>query len=240
MTFRRTARIAAVVLVSLLPATRVTLAQASGAGGAGLEERAAALKQSLAQSAQRLRTYQWVETTTVSMKGEVKSQKQVSCYYGADGGLQKIPIAATPPPKQKGGLRGAIQKSKTEELQGKMKQAVELVHMYAPPDPALIQRCKDTGKLSLDILQPGKLVRIVCRDYRLPGDTLALTIDVTANRLAALDVSTYLGKPSSPVTLNGKFATLSDGTVYPANLTLGLPSEKLSVTVANTGYRPMN
>ncbi len=173
------------------------------------------------------------------MKGEVKSQKQMSCYYGADGGLQKIPISATPPPKKKGGLRGAIQKSKTEELQGQMKQAVELVHMYAPPDPALIQRCKDAGKVSLEILQPGKVVRIVFRDYRLPGDALALTMDVAANRLTALDVSTYLGQPSSPVTLNGKLATLNDGTTYPANLTLGLPAEKLSVTVANSGYRPM-
>jgi hypothetical protein len=240
ITFRRTAIIAAVVLVSLLPAAQVTLAQAPGGGGSGLDERVAALKQSLAQSAQNLRTYQWVETTTVTMKGEVKSQKQMSCYYGADGGLQKIPIAATPPPKKKGGLRGAIQKSKTEELQGKMKQAVELVHMYVPPDPALIQRSKDAGKVSLEILKPGKLVRIVFRDYRLPGDALALTIDLTSNRLTALDVSTYLGQPSSPVTLNGRFATLNDGTTYPANQTLGLQEEKLSVTVANSGYRHMN
>jgi hypothetical protein len=55
-----------------------------------------------------------------------------------------------------------------------------------------------------------------------------------------LDVSTYLGQPSSPVTLNGRLATLNDGTTYPANLTLGLQEEKLSVTVANSGYRHMN
>ncbi|HZD30586.1 MAG TPA: hypothetical protein VE779_02900, partial [Candidatus Angelobacter sp.] len=33
-----------------------------------------ALKQSLAQNQQQLRQYQWVETTTISMKGEVESQ----------------------------------------------------------------------------------------------------------------------------------------------------------------------
>ncbi len=214
-------------------------AQAPGGGGA-LEERVAALKQSLAQSTQALRRYQWVETTAVTMKGEVKSQKQVSCYYGADGNLQKIPISATPPPKQKPGLRGAIQKSKTEELKGDVKQAVALVHLYAPPDPALLQRCKETGNLSLEILQPGKLVRIVCRNYRLPGDSLALTIDVPSNRLTSLDVSTYLNQPSSPVTLNGRFGALNDGTTYPANLTLGLQAQQLTVTVTNSGYRPMN
>ena len=45
-------------------------------GDPTLQERVAALKQSLAESQKALRTYQWVETTTVSMKGEVKSQKQ--------------------------------------------------------------------------------------------------------------------------------------------------------------------
>ena len=56
---------------------------------------------------------------------------------------------------------------------------------------------------------------------------------------AAVDVSTYLEKPSSGVTLNGKFATLADGTVYMATVALGLQAEQLSVTVANTGYRPL-
>ena len=39
ITSRRTARIAVVALMSLLPAAQVTLAQAPGGGGAGLEER---------------------------------------------------------------------------------------------------------------------------------------------------------------------------------------------------------
>jgi hypothetical protein len=231
--------VAVFVFFTVLWGRAPVLAQTAGGGGA-LEERLAALKQSLAQSTQRLRSFQWVETTTVSMKGEMKSQSQVSCYYGADGTLQKIPISSTPPPKQKPGLRGAIQKKKTEELKGDGKQAIALVHTYAPPDPALLQRCKETGNLSLDVLQPGKLVRIVCRNYRLPGDSLALTIDLQSNRLTSLDVSTYLNAPSSPVTLNGRFGALNDGTTYPASLTLGLQAQQLSVTVTNAGYRPMN
>ena len=34
------------------------------------------------------------------------SHSSWSCYYGADGALQKVPISATPLPKKKGGPRG--------------------------------------------------------------------------------------------------------------------------------------
>lgn len=219
-------------------------APATGAAPAGgaptTEQRVAALKQSLAQSAQNLRKYQWVEATTITMKGEVKSQKSETCYYGADGKLQKTPLSSSPPPKKKGGLRGKAAESKGAEIQAEMKQAVELVHTYAPPDPTLIQKCKDAGKVSMEVVQPNKVVRVVFKDYRLPGDSLAITMDMTTNSLLALDVATYLGKPDSPVTMNAKFAKLADGTVYTASTVLGLKKEELDVAIANSGYKPLN
>jgi hypothetical protein len=210
------------------------------AAGEGIPERVTALKQSLAQSQKALRTYQWVETTTVTMKGEVKSQKQMSCYYGADGALQKLPISATPPPKKKGGLRGKIAESKKEELTSTMKQAVALVKSYVPPDPALIQRAVDAGKASIEILQPGKIIRLVFRDYRLPGDVLGITMDLSTNQLAGINVTTYLGQPSNPVAMNVSMGILNDGTSYAATTQLDLKAEQLVVSVANTGYRHMN
>lgn len=224
---------------ALLLVASPSRSQAPAAGAPRTEQRVAALKQSMGKSAQSLRAYQWVETTTVSMKGEVKSEKQASCFYGADGKVQKTPISATPAPEKKRGLRGKAAESKGEEIQGEMKQAVQLVHSYLPPDPALLQKCKDAGKLAFEMVPPGKLGRIVRKDYRLPGDSLAITLDLATNTPAAVDVTTYLDKPSSGVTLNGKFATLADGTVYMATVALGLQAEKLSVTVANTGYRPL-
>src|SRR5215813_2508041 len=72
---------------------------------------AAALKESLAQNQAKLRAYTWVETTQVSLKGEVKKQEQKQCSYGADGKVQKTPIGGGAPaaPKQQaggGGRRG--------------------------------------------------------------------------------------------------------------------------------------
>ena len=45
------------------------------------DERVAALKSSLATSKQVLRQFEWIETTTVSLKGEQKAQMQDRCYY---------------------------------------------------------------------------------------------------------------------------------------------------------------
>ena len=64
-------------------------------------ERVVALKASLAASQIVLKQYEWIETTAVSLKGQEKSRKQDRCYYGADGGVTKVPVAATPPPAKK-------------------------------------------------------------------------------------------------------------------------------------------
>src|SRR5688572_8814962 len=67
----------------------------------------ATLKQSLTQGQALIRKYEWVETTIISLKGEEKARKQNRVYYGADGKLQKTPIAeAAPPSQQASGGRG--------------------------------------------------------------------------------------------------------------------------------------
>ncbi len=56
------------------------------------QERVAALKESLAKNQAALRQYSWVETTEISLKGEVKKRQQKQCRYGADGKVEKTLI----------------------------------------------------------------------------------------------------------------------------------------------------
>ncbi len=154
---------------------------ASQARAQTVQQHVAALKNSMIASQQDLHTYQWVETQTVSVNGEQKSWKEQACYYGADGSLQKTPIASSPPPKKKFGLRGAIQESKTEEMTDTMKQAVALVRSYIPPNPALIDQAVKTGNVSFDMLQPGQVVRLNFKNYRLPGDVFSITLNIQTN-----------------------------------------------------------
>lgn len=61
----------------------------AGAGKQALQQRMAELKQSIAANQAKLRTYQWVETTEVSLKGETKKREQKQCFYGPDGQVKK-------------------------------------------------------------------------------------------------------------------------------------------------------
>ncbi len=153
-------------------------------------ERVVALKASLAASQIVLKQYEWIETTAVSLKGDEKSRKQERCYYGADGKVQKVAVAATPPPAKKRGIRGKIVENKKEELTDYMKSAVSLVKTYVPPNPAKLQAAKDAGKVSVEVLQPGKRARLNFRDYEKPGDNLGVEVDLANNRPLSLTVAT--------------------------------------------------
>jgi hypothetical protein len=221
----------------LLTSAPTALAQAPQLS---MPERVAALKTTLAASQANLRHYEWIETTVVSLKGEEKSRKQQRCYYGADGALQKVMIDASPAPATKPGLRGRVIANKTAELTDYMKYAVSLVKSYVPPDPAKIQAAKDAGKVTIDVLEPGKRASINFRDYQKAGDKLTVEIDVVNNRLLAVTVSTYLDGATDVVTLNARMGQLNDGTSYTSDITLNAQVKKLTVTVQNTGYRKTN
>jgi len=203
----------------------------------GTEERVAALKKTLQEDQAKLKQYEWIETTLVSVNGKEVSRTQNRCYWGEEGKLQKVPVLPAEEAKKKRGLRGRIAEKKKEEMTDYMKSAVEMVKLYVPPDPNRIQAARDKGKASLHMIQPGKRVRLEFRDYRLAGDTLGVEIDLTNNRLLGLKVSTHLADPEDAVTLDVKFASLKDGTGYPAKTILDAKAKKMKVTVENSGYR---
>ena len=205
-----------------------------------VQERVAILKGTFAASQANLRQYEWIETTLVSLNGEEKSRKQQRCYYGADGVLQKVLVDASPPPAAKPGLRGRIIANKTAELTDYMKSAVSLVKSYLPPDPAKIQASQNAGKVSIQVLDPGKRAQVNFHDYQKPGDNLAVVINLANNVVAGIGVSSYLDSPTDVVTLDAKMGQLNDGTIYTSDTTLNAAAKNLTVTVQNTGYRKTN
>ena len=202
-------------------------------------ERVAALKATVAASQIILRQYEWIETTVVSLKGDEKSRKQERCYYGADGGLQKVEVSASPEPQKKRGLRGKIIAKKKEELTDYMKQAVALVKTYVPPNPAKIQAAKDAGKVTIEVLEPGKRARLNFRDYEKAGDNLGVEVNLVNNRALGVKVSTYLDDAKDAVLLDVRMGQLNDGTTYASDITLEAKAKNLKVAVENSGYRKM-
>jgi hypothetical protein len=222
------------LFVAVLGGSSIAPAQTSEIS---MQARVAALKATFAASQANLRSYEWIETTVVTLKGEEKSRKQQRCYYGADGVLQKVVIDASPTAAPKRGLRGAIIANKKAELADYMQSAVALVKSYLPPDPARIQAATSAGKTSLQVLDPGKRVQVNFRDYQKAGDNLAITINVANNVIAGVEVSTYLDSASDAVTVDATMGQLADGTIYTSSIMLNAPAKNITVNVQNTGYR---
>lgn len=207
------------------------------------EKQVAAFKQAVQQSMAALKKYEWIETTTVSLKGEVKSVKQNRCYYGADGKVQKIPIEAAAPPPQPSGRQGRIKtriiEKKKEEMSDYMKQAVELVHQYVPPDPGLIQYSKDVKKVAVDPVEGNRIVRVSFRDFIKTGDLLSATLNLASGVIVDINVSTWVEDQKDGVTLAVGFAQLPDGASYTNQTILDAKSKVIKVVVQNSGHRPL-
>jgi hypothetical protein len=234
-------------LVMVVVWTVSVLSAASGAaqGPPTPDQMVATLKQNLEESQKRLRQYEWVETTVISLKGEEKARKQQRAYYGADGTLTKTPIgdpSSVAAPTGRGGRGGRVKakvvENKKDEMQDYMERAVKLIHQYVPPNPAQVQKAKDAGKMVVRPPQQGK-VRVEFPDFVQPSDLLAIDVDAAAARLGALSVATYLEKREDAVTLDVQFGTLADGTSYAAATTLDAKAKNIRVVITNSGHHPL-
>jgi hypothetical protein len=232
--------------IVLIGATGLCLGLVSGVSAQqpAPEERVAALNQSLQENQARLQQYEWIETTVVSLKGEEKSRTQKRCYYGADGKVQKLAIAEPAQEadegrrggRRRGRLKQRVVEKKKGELTDYVKQAVELIQLYVPPDPGLIQRSKEADKAAVEVLEPER-VRLTFRDYREAGDALSVELNPAANRLLGVKISTFLGTPDDPVGLEVDFGSLVDGTSYPAKIMLDAQAKGMTVAVQSSGHR---
>ena len=229
-------------IVSLVVGTVLALSVA--AQSPSPQERAAAIKEAVAQNQAALKQYTWIETTEISLKGEVKKTEQKQCYYGPDGKVQKTPLAGAAPaqPAEQGGgrrrggrVKEAIVEHKVEDIKDYMEKVAALVHEYVPPDPKRIQAAQGAGNLSV---QPSGDSAVNIASYLKPGDLLSIGFDMAAKKMLTYKVSSYVEKPKEDdIALNVTFGRLPDGTSYPQEVVLDVAAKNIQVKVANTGYK---
>jgi hypothetical protein len=203
------------------------------------QDRVEMVKQSLVASKAALKQYEWVETVALSLSGEEKVRQQYRCYYGAEGALQKVPLAADAQEAKKRGVRGKVAESKKAELQASLKAAVDLLHQYSPLDPARIQAAKAAGNVSVSLPGADGRVRITIKNYLKPEDEVGVEADAAKNTLQVVSITSFVeqAKEKSPVSAKVTYAALADGTLYPAKEVLEISVQKLKVDVQNSGYR---
>ena len=213
-------------------------AAAGPAGAQDLQQRLAAVKQSIAANQQALRSYTWLEKTELILKGEVKATKVDSCRYGPDGKVQKTPVVQPPPPEKKRGLKGKIVANKTEDMKEELQATAALIQQYVPPAPDQIQVVMNAGTASLGQAGPN-LVAFTFPGYVKQGDALTITFDKAMTALRQLDVKTWLEKPEEPATLRIVMQSMPNGISFPGSIVLSIPASKIEVRITNSNYQKL-
>jgi hypothetical protein len=225
---RRLAIIASMVLVATL---------AASAQNMELLQKLAAVKQAVGENKQRLRQYQWIETTQLTLKGDAKAPTQKLCVYGPDGQVQKTPIGPPPQPPSGGRLKQRVIEKKKGEMQEYMDEVKGLLSLYVPPDAQAMERAYQAGKVSIN--PAGGSVNLVFMGYALPGDRMTLAFDLAAKKITSLNINTYMGQTKDAVTLQVQMASLPDGTNYAQQTVLNASAKQLVVTTTNANYQKM-
>lgn len=222
-----------VLSAALFYITEETFSQAQ----AEVKETVAIIKNKLVESKEKLKKYEWLETTTTFVKGDEKSKKQNQCYYGVDGKLVKVETGGSDKAKKKGGITGKIAANKKEDMAEYIQKSIEKIQTYLPPDPGKIQQLYADGKTTLHVLEPGKKIKLDFLDYNQKGDGLSVTVDKTRQIILAIDVNTYIDDPEDKVIFNIKYNTLPDKTQYPEMTTLQADAKKVKIVIDNSGYK---
>jgi hypothetical protein len=229
----------ALVLAVALLAPLFSSTRARAQAGGELQQKLAAVKQSLAENQQKLHQYQWTETTQLTLKGEDKPASQSMCQYGPDGKVQKTLLTPPPPPPSGGRMKQRIVAKKKGEMKDYMGQVKTLLALYVPPNPQQMQQAFQAGKASLNPSPDTGTTSIVFKDYALPGDQMTLTFNTAAKKISSLSVNTYMDDPKDVVTLAVQFASLPDATNYVQQSVLNATAKSLVVTTTNANYQPI-
>ena len=232
ITLKRTLLIAAAIL------TVVASAIAQGPS-AEVQQKLAAVKQSVAENQQKLHHYQWIETTQLTLKGDPKPASQSMCQYGPDGKVQKTALAAPipPPPPSGGRMKQKVVAKKKGEIKDYMGDVKVLLAKYVPPNPQNMQQAFQAGKASLSPNPSSGVTQLVFKDYAQAGDEMTLSFDTATKKISSVNVNTYLDDPKDVVTLAVQFASLPDSTNYVQQTVLNATAKKMVVTTTNSDYK---
>ncbi len=200
-----------------------------------LQQKLAAVQQSMAANKLRLQKYQWIETTQLTLKGDPKPPSQNLCQYGPGGQVQKSLMTPPPPPPSGGRLKQRVIANKTADMKDYMADVKSLLSLYVPPDPQKMQLAFAAGNASFN--PANGLVNLIFKNYAQPGDQMTITFDPSSKKVIALSVQTYMGQSKDAVTLQVQMGSLPDGTSYTQQTILNAAAKQLVVTTTNSNYQ---
>ena len=211
------------------------MAQDAGA----LQARLAEVKVASAANKQALSHYNWQESVTTSIKGEVKKQQLFLVNVGPDGQQQKSEINAQPAQASGGPLKRHIVAKKTAEMKDYGGQIADLARRYTQPDPERLQQALQQGNISMQLGGGPTMVTLIIKNYIKPNDSVTLVFNKQLKAIQSIHVASYLDDPKDAVTIGAQFAKLPDGTNHVTSSQINGASKQLSVVTQNSNYQPI-
>jgi hypothetical protein len=202
-------------------------------------QRIIALKARMAEDQAVLHRYEWLETTTISLKGEVKGRRLRHCSYDTDGVLRKVPFNPAAPEHKRFRQTGKDErKAETEEgeLTKYMQEAVNLVHQYVPLNPNGIKAVSDENKLWFSVSDPGRQGQLNIKDFLVQGDYVILDMDLTNDRPLALKIGSFLDTEGVPAFLSVTFGSLYGTAAFVREAVFEAKEMGLQISVKNTDF----
>jgi hypothetical protein len=217
------------------------VAQTSPPQGESLQQKVQQMQMAMARNEQQLRSYQWVESTTLTVKAKSIPTQQSLCRYGADGTIVKTALGTSV--QQESGPRGGpfkhIVEAKKEKIQDEAEQIQSLLQTYLPFKPEKIKEVIRASKVFFEHDGTNNDA-VTLADYAKPGDQVRISLNHTTKQVDRISIKTYLDAPEDGVDVDVAVdihcAVLPDGTVYPALMSTEVPSKKLSITTANSKF----
>lgn len=203
-----------------------------------IQQRVAEMKMAAAMNKQMLAQMTWVETMTISLKGEQKKVEHFQVRLGPDGKPQKTSLdQPAAPPERRGRIREHVVEKKKEEYTDYAERMKALTQQYLPPDKDLLQKAYAAGGVSIAPSDGPGTVQVTFPNYLKPRDSMTMVIDKTNNRLVQVQIASYMSDQKDQMTLLVDFVQLPDGSSQMSRAVMNGVSKQLTISVENSNYR---
>jgi cytochrome c1 len=183
--------------------------------------------------------YNWQESVTTSIKGEVKKQQLFLVSVGPDGQQQKSEINAQPAQASGGPLKRHIVAKKTAEYKDYGEQIADLARQYTQPDPNRLQQAFQQGNISMQLGGGEDTTTLNIKNYIKPNDSVTLVFNKKNKAIQSVRVASYLDDPTDSFTVAAQFAKLPNGINHVTGTQINGASKQLTVVTQNSNYQPI-
>jgi hypothetical protein len=220
-------------------AALVLFASPARAQSPDLQAKLAQIKVAAAANKQALSHYNWQESVTTSIKGEVKKQQTYLVSVGPNGQQQKSEINAQPDQASGGPLKRHIVAKKKAEFQDYGAQIADLARQYTQPDPDRLQQAYQQGNISMQLGGGENTTTLTIKNYIKPGDSVTLVFNKQNKAIERVRVASYLDDPKDAVTIAAQFAKMPNGINHVTGTQINGASKQLTVVTQNSNYQPI-